>query len=172
MEFCKNCGIELSEGVQFCTNCGAPVISQPQQEEQQPQQEVQQFQQEVQQIQPQPYQQPAQPQYTQAAPAQSANAPTPKTILILGIIGLAISWMPFGSIAGIIVSAIGMGKSNAYVKAGGVRCGMSVTGRILSRVGLILSIVMTVFWAIWFAVIIIGLATASSYNYSGYHYYY
>ena len=37
MAFCKNCGQELGEGVQFCANCGTPVEAQPQQT-QEPQQ--------------------------------------------------------------------------------------------------------------------------------------
>ncbi len=117
------------------------------------------------------YQQPMQPQYQQPVSATPAGAPTPTNILILGIIGLAISWIPFASIAGIIVSAIGMKKSNAYVAAGGITCGQSKTGRILARVGLIVSIVMTVVWAIYFTVIIIAAASYSSYYSSIYHYY-
>lgn len=31
MAFCKNCGQELKEGVQFCASCGTPVDPQPQQ---------------------------------------------------------------------------------------------------------------------------------------------
>ena len=121
-------------------------------------------------VQPQ-YQQPVQPQYQQPVSAAPAGAPTPTNILIFGIIGLALSCIPFASIAGIIISAIGLKKSNAYVAAGGIACGQSKTGRILARVGLIVSIVMTVFWAIYFTVVIIAAATYSSY-YSGYHYYY
>ena len=34
MAFCKNCGQELKEGVQFCANCGTPVDAQPQQAKQ------------------------------------------------------------------------------------------------------------------------------------------
>lgn len=49
MAFCKNCGQELKEGVQFCASCGTPVNAQPQQEA--PQQAAP--------------QQPQQPQYTQ-----------------------------------------------------------------------------------------------------------
>ena len=121
-------------------------------------------------VQPQ-YQQPMQPQYQQPVSATPAGAPTPTNILILGIIGLAISWIPFASIAGIIVSAIGMKKSNAYVAAGGITCGQSKTGRILARVGLIVSIVMTVIWALYFTVIIIAAASYSSYYSSIYHSY-
>ena len=40
MAFCRNCGNELGEGVQFCANCGTPVEvqAQPTQEPQQTQQ--------------------------------------------------------------------------------------------------------------------------------------
>ena len=117
------------------------------------------------------YRQPVQPQYQQAQSFQTAEVPTPKTILILGIIGLAVSWSPFFGIGGIIISAIAMKKSNAYANAGGVPCGMSVTGRILARVGIIVSIVMTVFWAIFFTIMIIAAASVSSY-YGGYNFYY
>lgn len=161
MSFCKNCGTELPVNAQACPNCGTPA-EQPQYQQQPVQPQYQEPQ----------YAQPVQ-QYQQAEPVQATVAgelPTPKSILIMGIIGLAISCMPLGSIAGIIISALGMKKSNAYANGGGVPCGMSITGRILSRVGLIVSIVMTVFWAIWFTVVILAAATYhSSYTY---HYYY
>lgn len=40
MAFCRNCGNELGEGVQFCANCGTPVEvqAQPAQQAQEPQQ--------------------------------------------------------------------------------------------------------------------------------------
>lgn len=46
MAFCRNCGNELGEGVQFCANCGTPVEAQaqPTQQTQEPQ-EAQQTQQ-------------------------------------------------------------------------------------------------------------------------------
>ena len=31
MTFCKNCGQQIADGVQFCANCGTPVDVQPQQ---------------------------------------------------------------------------------------------------------------------------------------------
>lgn len=162
MSFCKNCGTELPVNAQACPNCGTPA-EQPQYQQQPVQPQYQEPQ----------YAQPVQ-QYQQAEPVQAqvqGTAPTAKMILILGIISLAISWIPFVGIGGIVVGAIGMGKSNAYVKAGGVRCGMSITGRILSRVGLIVSIVMTVIWILYFIIFASIIGNISS-SYSSYHYYY
>ncbi len=111
---------------------------------------------------PNPYAEPVQAQV-------QGTAPSAKLILILGIISLAVSCIPFVGIGGIVVGAIGMGKSNAYVKAGGIRCGMSITGRILSRVGMIVSIVMTVFWVIYFSAIACAVGTYYSGNYHIYY---
>lgn len=102
-----------------------------------------------------------QPQYQQPA----VNAPSPTNILIFGIIGLALSCIPFLNIAGIIISAMGMKKSNAYVAAGGARSGQAIAGRILARIGLILSIISTVFYVIYFIVIIVAALSFSSNSY-------
>lgn len=73
MAFCKNCGKELADGVQFCANCGTPVAAQPQQAEPvtaQPQQAEP-----VQQT----YQQapPVQQGYQQAPPVQQVQTAPP-----------------------------------------------------------------------------------------------
>ena len=154
MPFCKNCGNALDEDVKFCPNCGTAVSAQPEQEVQQAEHYQQQY------IQPE--------QIQTAAPVQTPSVPDlihPKLILTLGIIAAAVSWIPFLGIGGIIVGAIGMSKSNAYANSGGVPCGMSITGRILSRVGLISGICFAAFWAIYF----IAIASCVSY-YSGYIY--
>ncbi len=79
-----------------------------------------------------------------AVPARPA-AETPeeralaKTSMILGIISLAV-----GGIAGIILGAIGLKKSNQYVATRIRAHGMALAGRILSRLGLIFGIVSAV----------------------------
>ncbi len=59
-----------------------------------------------------------------------------KASMILGIISLAV-----GGIAGIILGAIGLKKSNQYVATRIKAHGMALAGRILSRLGLIFGIV-------------------------------
>lgn len=81
--------------------------------------------------------------------------------IISGAIGTAVSGTVF-AIAGIIVSAIGLGKSNGYVRAGGQKSGKSATGRILSRVGLIQSIIVTAIVLIVLILLIIAVSSAAN----------
>ena len=89
------------------------------------------------------------PQYQQynqqyAQPYQQI-APQPN-LLVLGILSLV-----FTSIVGIILGAIGRKKGKAYIAQGGTLTGASKVGYILSLVGLILGIVVTVIYVIAFA---------------------
>ena len=77
------------------------------------------------------------------------NNPQPN-LLVLGI--LAVVLAEFG-IPGIILGAIGRSKGKKYIQAGGTLTGAAKVGYILSLVGLILGIVMTVVWIIYIIVI-------------------
>lgn len=81
-----------------------------------------------------------------AAPAQNADSTAKaRTLMILGIIAAALSEL---GIPGIILGAIGLKKAKAFIAEFGSTWGMSKAGRILSKVGLILGIIMTIVWAI------------------------
>ncbi len=164
--FCTNCGANLPEGTTVCPQCGAivegaatPAVEQP------------------------VYQAPAQPQYQQpvyqapqynayqpkatADPDQSASA---KSVLIFGILGLAFADTFILSFLGIIFSAIGLKKATQYGYDYGLLTGRAKVGRILAKVGLILGIVLTVFFVIYLIAIIAAISQGSSYR--GYSYYY
>lgn len=125
MAFCQNCGNELKEGARFCENCGAAVEIVPEPVQTDYQNTV--------------YEEPA---VVGPTPEQASAS---KSALIFSIIGLALA--EFG-IPGIIFSAIAKGKvKNA--EALGVTGGKVKAARILSKIGMILSIVMTVFWVLY-----------------------
>ncbi len=92
-----------------------------------------------------------------AAPSYGANVPEPN-VLVWGILSLVFSCTFYFAFLGIIFGAIGLSKAKGYVAQGGVLAGKVKVGRILSLVGLILSIVFTVLAL--FA--IIGIIAANS----------
>ncbi len=78
---------------------------------------------------------------------------TPSQVLTWGIVAAATCWT---GILGIVFGCIGRNKAQAYVAAYGMTTGQVKTGSILSKVGLIVGIVMTVIWAIYITVAIIA----------------
>ena len=145
-QFCSKCGSAIPEGSAFCPNCGEAVAQTAQ--PQQPQ-----------------YQQPAyqQPVYQQPVYQPTANVGPQPNLLVFGILSLV-----FEVIVGIMLGAIGRSKGKAYIAQGGQLTGASKVGFILCKVGLILSIIATVFFVIYMIVIIAGLATVNTY--SSYYY--
>lgn len=85
---------------------------------------------------------------------------TPSQVLTWGIVAAATCST---GILGIIFGIIGRNKAKEYVAAYGQTTGQVKTGSILSNVGFIAGIVMTVFWAFYIIVIvaILGAAAAS-----------
>ena len=73
--------------------------------------------------------------------------------MTMGIVSCALCWAPFASIAGIILGFMGKKKVEAgtamYVEANQPIPGKRIPARILTLVGGITGIVMTVFWAIY-----------------------
>ena len=169
--FCKNCGAQLSEGAAFCPNCGTavvkevaePVYQQPAEPQQpvysqpaEPQQPV--YQQPV-------YQQPVYQPVVNGAPRSNPGKGMGIAALIMGIVSCCFFWIPYFniiclmmSIAGMILSIIGVKKS----KSAGASAGVSVAGLVLSIIGLVLSSIS--------CLVLLGLfAAASSPSYKYYY---
>ena len=70
------------------------------------------------------------------------STPSPTKILVFGILGLAFSCSFFLAMGGIIFSALCLSLANEYYRITGQLTGKIKVGRILSRIGLILGIVM------------------------------
>ena len=180
--FCPKCGTQVPDGVKFCPTCGnlmqaapqepAPQVQEPVYQEPAPQVQEPVYQQPVyqqpvyQEPAPTPaynniYQEPApQPQYN-AAPVDDNGASTP--ILILGIVGLATSFLPYlVSIVGIIISAIARGKAKNYKATFGELFGKAKVGANLAKAGLIISIIMTILWFIIIIILIILAALGNA----------
>lgn len=79
--------------------------------------------------------------------------------LTMGILSLVFGEFPFLSILGIIFGALGLGKAKAFIASAGNLYGKAKVGRILSLVGLIISIVMTVIYFFYFFIIIVALGS-------------
>ncbi len=179
--FCTNCGASLPDGAALCPQCGAAVeeavaqdlektaesFTEPRyqapeqpvnQEAAQPQYQAPVYQEAAQpQYQAPVYQAPTQPSYHETA--QQPN------LLIFGILSIVLAC--FTGIGGIILGAIGRSKGKAYALSGGRQLtGTAKVGFILSLVGLILGIVMTVVYAIIF------ITAAAAGGSSSYYYYY
>ena len=171
--FCKNCGAQLSEGAAFCPNCGTavvkevaePVYQQPAEPQQpvysqpaEPQQPV--YQQPV-------YQQPVYQPVVNGAPRSNPGKGMGIAALIMGIVSCCFFWIPYFniiclmmSIAGMILSIIGLKKS----KSAGASAGISVAGLVLSIIGLVLSSIS--------CLVVLGLLAEASSHGSRYYYYY
>ena len=192
--FCTNCGASLPDGAALCPQCGAAVeeavaqdlektaesFTEPRyqapdqpvnQEAAQPQYQAPVYQEAAQpQYQAPVYQEAAQPQYqapVYQAPTQPSYHETAQqpNLLIFGILSIVLAC--FTGIGGIILGAIGRSKGKAYALSGGRQLtGTAKVGFILSLVGLILGIVMTVVYAIIF------IAAAAAGGSSSYYYYY
>ena len=75
-----------------------------------------------------------------ASPAQPKTSVSPSKVLTFGILGLAFSEF---DILGIIFSAIGLKNAKLFLAENGALFGQAKVGRILAKVGLIVSIVYT-----------------------------
>lgn len=123
--FCPHCGKDLPDDAVFCAECGSKL---------------------------------KETAIPKKEPVVIDNGNKPVSakgavlILVLGIVALKIS--PLG-IPGIIVAAIALSKAKAFIEANGQIWGMAKVGRILARVARPISIVMTVFWAIYITAIVV-----------------
>ena len=101
---------------------------------------------------------PAQPVYAAPAPVKTVS---PSKVLTWGILGLAFAG---SGLLGLIFSIIGLKNAKLFLAENGALFGQAKVGRILAKVGLILSIVMMVFWLIYI-IAIIALAGSVAYYY-------
>lgn len=131
--FCPNCGTNAPDGAKACPNCGTFLNAQPEA--------------------PVYQEAPAQQPIYNAAPVSTVVYNTTQ-ILVFGILALALAGST--GIVGIIFGILTKKKVNEYLGLGGQLTGKAKVGSILGKVGLILGIVMTVFWAIYITVIIIA----------------
>ena len=79
----------------------------------------------------------------------------PSTVLTFGILALAFSCTIYLSFLSIVFGAIGLSKAGNYVAAYGPNSGQVKAGKIMSIIGLILGIIMTIVAV----VAIIGMAS-------------
>lgn len=110
--FCKNCGAQIDAEAKFCPACGASneeSVAQPQE----------------------------QPVY-QAQPQPAGSPVSAISILVFGILGIALA-LEFPP-AGIILSIIALDKAKKYSLFAPLT-GKAKTGKTLGKIGLILSIV-------------------------------
>ena len=140
MAVCEKCGAEVNEGAKFCESCGAPVAA--------PEETVV-------------------PVVAEEPAAQEAEVPvnTPEQngaangALAFSIVGLVLA---SSGVLGIIFSAIARGKVKKAVAQGAIG-GKIKAAKILSLIGLIASILMTVFWVI-FCIVMVAIAGGIAYG--------
>ncbi len=82
----------------------------------------------------------------------------PSQVLTMGILSLVFCG---SGILGIIFGALGKKKAKAYVAENGGTVGQVKAGSIMSNIGFIIGIVMTVIWVIYIIVAIAAVASMS-----------
>ena len=169
--FCSKCGTKAAEGAAFCANCGnalnvapvaeapvveatpvaeAPVVAEPVVAE--PVVEAPVAEAPVAEAPVAPtYQAPAYqqaPTFT-AAPVQPVDA---GSLMIKGILALALCWT---GIAGLILGSMAKKMAAQFMAAnGGQIFGKAKTGSILGRIGFGFGLGFTIWWGIYFIVIV------------------
>ncbi len=80
---------------------------------------------------------------------------SPTAVMVWGIVAASLG---ASGLIGLIISIIARKKSKQYLNEGGIICGQSKVGSILSKVGLGLSIGFMIFWTIYIIAIIAAFA--------------
>lgn len=138
--FCPYCGAQLEDGTKFCPTCGKALAQEAAPVEAAPVAPVA----------------PEVPVAPVVAPVDEAKKTADaRSAMILAIIGVALSETAIG---GIILSSIAKKKVKAYQAEYGEINGMAKVAKILSTVGLILSIVMGAYYMIAGIVACVGCA--------------
>lgn len=149
--FCKNCGNQLPDNALFCGSCGTKVEAPAA-----PQQPAYEAPQQPAYVVPQPA--PQQPAYVAPQAAPQAHDPYKDelagSVLSKGIAGLALA--PVFGVPGIIVSAGAKRKAREYESRYGELSGKAKVGSILSKVGLPVSIGMTVMYFLYIIILVSG----------------
>ena len=133
--FCSKCGAQVPDGAAFCPVCGE-VLNAPKEA---------------------PVETPVAQETVSVDEAAKTSAA--KSVMIIGIVAIALSEL---GLPGIILAAIANKKVAAYEAQYGPCTGMAKVGRILAKVALPVSIVMTVVWVIYTIVIAAYAGLASS----------
>ena len=144
--FCSKCGAEVSDNATFCTNCGAKIEKAPEEIKAAPLYDAAEVP-----VAPTPTETMLNADYSTPAPVAPVEpaADNSTAILTLGIVAVATALSAFG-FPGIIVGAIGRKKAKKFIEDNGMIFGKAKVGSILAKVGIIVGIVMTVFWALYF----------------------
>ena len=144
---CPYCGTWVDQTEEVCPHCFAPL--KPSQKDMVPEPEIHEANQRV--------EGPAKP----AKQQPKHLAPTAIASMVLGILSINFSSL---IIPGFILAAIGKRKANEGYDAIAANpdtytgAGMLNAGRITSKVGLILSIVMIPFWILYFTLVAIAIS--------------
>ena len=139
--FCSHCGSEIENGARFCQNCGASADA-TQNEEKMSYEPID-----------------LTDTLAEKAKDEAAGSAlgTGIAAIIFGLIATCLNFI------GIILGAIGIGKANAIEAQFGELPPKARVGKILSTVGLISGILMTIFW--FFYIIFIVVLTMEGYPY-------
>ena len=146
--FCEHCGTQIEDGKAFCPNCGASLESTEQEPEietiypQQPQQEYQ-------------PEQTAQKVYTIPA----GEAPEAKSLMVKGILASALCEI---GIPGIVLGNIAMKGVRKCLEKGYGYSGKLKAAYITGKIGKILGIVMTVYWAVVMILAVVGVGIGAN----------
>ncbi|MBQ7474464.1 MAG: zinc ribbon domain-containing protein [Clostridia bacterium] len=127
--FCKNCGKQIPDDSTFCPGCGASVTSVPTPVYDYP--------------------------HTPAPATLPGENEAAKSILTFGILSLAFACTWVLSFLGIVFAAIGLSKVRNYVSTYGPVHHKAKVGRILSKVGLPVSIALTVLFILYVVLIVV-----------------
>lgn len=157
--YCKHCGAQLNDNANFCPYCGQAQSTSPQQP-QQPQ-KAQQPQPQFQPAQPQ-FQQPQQPTYTMANDPrwEEKKSQMAGECLKWGILSLAFVVSGCLALLGFIFSFTAKKKVAEYVQYFGQVEGRARVGRDLGKAGFIAGLAMTIFWVVYFFILILAMAAA------------
>ncbi len=144
--FCKTCGTSMADDAKFCPNCGTPAPA-PETASYTPSSDYT----------PSGYtpENSYTPQTQYNTPLYN-TADVPSTpALIFGILSLAMMNTFFLAFLGIIFGAIALSKANACQAITGELTGKAKVGRILGKIGLITSIVVTAIFVVYFFLFVI-----------------
>lgn len=141
--FCKYCGNNVPDGAVFCPSCGSSMKDDVWSATVTPEPEFK-----------------AEPVLTEVE--IEARESQKRTILTLGICSVAFACTGILALVGLILACICRSKIRAYELRFGPTSGIASVGKGLSLGGLIGSIVMTAFFTLYFAILILAIVMTIS----------